>query len=507
MRVVAVASLWSWSYLAPSAAQTAANQTETASPIKMTVKRERFRRVVVNLIGNKVLAGKEVELCQGEAVLGRARLSETATGEIVLPMPPVGRPYGQAEVWSEGKRLDGLTISDYDAARRAAFDAAPLMFLPAVFTGEKLPPCDFAQPAEVEEIAGRYRIKVTYYDADYNEVQNAQKPGRYGAIVEITAENGWQNKRFITLYCQPAAINWNGTGLAVSGKPPTSLRIDAQIVAEQKETLDAFVRRRFNRNITQDSDLAVLLAALQDTKLGQPTYLRYSPAFIDRDWWYGLKKKTGNQPALRYIENLPAGYNDDPNKKWPLVIFLHGSGEIGSDLEKLKKNGPPAEVARGKQFPFILISPQAPERFAAELASTWHPLQLNEFIDELVQKYRVDTDRITMTGLSMGGGGTWDYARQYGDRLAAIAPIAIWGEGDDVETLKTIPAWYFYGGSDSVVIGRVPAFVKALRAAGANTRITEYPEAGHAQTWIKAYNEPDFYTWLLSHKRSDRIKP
>jgi len=197
---------------------------------------------------------------------------------------------------------------------------------------------------------------------------------------------------------------------------------------------------------------------------------------------------------LNYLLYLPAGYDAD-KKPWPLLVFLHGSGERGSDLENVKIHGPPKLIAEGKQFPFIVVSPQAPRR-------RWDPVTLNALLDDVIAKYRVDKDRIYLTGLSMGGAGTWTLAGAYPDRFAAIVPICGGGDPADAPKLKDIPVWVFHGAKDEAVpLSRSEEMVKALREAGAKTvEFTVYPEAGH-DSWSEAYADPKLYEWLLKQHR------
>ena len=116
-----------------------------------------------------------------------------------------------------------------------------------------------------------------------------------------------------------------------------------------------------------------------------------------------------------YLLYLPPDY-EKSDKPFPLVLFLHGAGETGTDVSKVKSNGPPKLIAGGKNFPFIVVSPQSP-------GMGWNPEALNALLDDVIAHYRVDKDRVYVTGLSMGGGGTLALASAYPDRFAAIAPI------------------------------------------------------------------------------------
>jgi predicted peptidase len=193
---------------------------------------------------------------------------------------------------------------------------------------------------------------------------------------------------------------------------------------------------------------------------------------------------TGNV-ELRYWLYLPKEYTrKDP---WPLLLFLHGAGERGDDLEVVKKHGPPKKIAAGEQFPFIVVSPQCPKD------DRWQPAALSELLDDLAKNYKVDQDRIYVTGLSM--------AHSPG-RFAAIVPICGGGDPERAKDISHIPVWVFHGAKDTAVsLKRSEDMVEALKAAGGSPKFTVYPEAGH-DSWTESYNNPDLYKWLLQQKRA-----
>ncbi|HEV3166171.1 MAG TPA: prolyl oligopeptidase family serine peptidase [Isosphaeraceae bacterium] len=201
---------------------------------------------------------------------------------------------------------------------------------------------------------------------------------------------------------------------------------------------------------------------------------------------------------LKYLLYLPEGY-ESSEKSWPLVLFLHGAGESGDDLSKVKRNGPPKLIESGKAYPFIVVSPQSP-------GMGWNAEALNALIDELGSQYRVDKGRVYLTGLSMGGFGTWSLAAAHPEKFAAIVPICGGGRPTDASKLKNLPIWVFHGAKDNTVpIARSEDMVKALKDAGADVKFTIYPEAGH-DSWTETYNNEEVYSWLLSHKRGEKGK-
>lgn len=200
--------------------------------------------------------------------------------------------------------------------------------------------------------------------------------------------------------------------------------------------------------------------------------------------------------GAQYLLYLPKEYGQDPQKRWPLLMFLHGAGESGTDLAKVKIHGPPKLIAQGKEFPFIVVSPQCPS-----VREWWSAEVLNGLLDEVSQKYAVDPDRVYLTGLSMGGYGTWNLASTYPDRFAAIAPICGGGLPRYASRLRNLGVWVFHGAKDPVVkLDESEEMVNALKAVGAEVRFTVYPEAQH-DSWTETYNNPELYEWLLQHRR------
>ncbi len=200
--------------------------------------------------------------------------------------------------------------------------------------------------------------------------------------------------------------------------------------------------------------------------------------------------------SLRYLAFLPRNYRS-AKAGVPLIVFLHGSGERGSDIEKVKAWGPPAIADRDPDFPFMVISPQLPE------GEAWHALQLKGLIDDVLKKYRVDRSRIYLTGLSLGGYGAWDLASRYPHYFAAVAPICGGGITRLAANMRGVPTWVFHGLKDEAVPEQESAnMVAALKAAGGNVRYTMLPEAGHIDAWVHAYGEAGLFEWFLQQRKA-----
>ena len=199
---------------------------------------------------------------------------------------------------------------------------------------------------------------------------------------------------------------------------------------------------------------------------------------------------------LDYLLFLPEGYGQK-EKKWPLILFLHGAGERGNNLAMVKKYGPISFAEKQKDFPFIVIAPLCPKR------QTWlsKTRDLKALLDEIKAKYTVDKQRIYLTGLSMGGFGTWELACDYPEEFAAIVPVYGGGQAWRARMLKHVPVWAFHGDKDKLVsIERSREMVNAVNARGGNAKLTIDHNAKHIGC-TKTHNNKEIYEWFLSHKK------
>lgn len=217
-----------------------------------------------------------------------------------------------------------------------------------------------------------------------------------------------------------------------------------------------------------------------------------------------FEKEIRKTVGADYLLYLPEAYPATQDA-WPLILFLHGAGERGSDLSKVEKHGPPKLIAEGgNAFPFVIVSPQCPEGdwWSGELQID----TLNALLNDVVSRYRVDQERIYVTGLSMGGFGTWHLAAAYPDRFAAIAPICGSGDPEDAASIAHLPIWVFHGAKDEAVpVEESESMVAALEKAGSKVRFTVYADVGH-DSWTATYDRPELYDWFLEHTRSGNRK-
>jgi predicted peptidase len=210
---------------------------------------------------------------------------------------------------------------------------------------------------------------------------------------------------------------------------------------------------------------------------------------------------TSTGATIDYLLYLPPGY--DGQQQLPLMLFLHGRGESNGPLSLVAKWGPPQLVAGGDELPYILVSPQCPK--ADRWNSATQQAQLIELLNAVTETWKADPDRIYLTGLSLGGYGSWRLAADHPDRFAAVVPICGGTTPEDAEALKNVPIWAWHGDQDGVVpIKQTAAIVAAIRAAGGTAvRFTTLEGVGH-NSWSSAYATPDLYTWINKQRLSQR---
>lgn len=195
--------------------------------------------------------------------------------------------------------------------------------------------------------------------------------------------------------------------------------------------------------------------------------------------------------------SLPDGYDAEPDRQWPLLLFLHGAGERGDSLEAVTVHGPVRERRAGRDLPFVIVSPQVPA------GERWTPGRVAAALDGALAAYRIDPARVYLTGLSMGGFGTWEAIQKMPERFAAAVPVCGGGLPLGLDAAAGVPVWAFHGAMDPVVpIEMSVGMVRALRNAGGDVRFTVYPDAGH-DSWSETYADPEVYAWLLSHRLGD----
>jgi predicted peptidase len=224
-----------------------------------------------------------------------------------------------------------------------------------------------------------------------------------------------------------------------------------------------------------------------------------------------LSYNRGND-SLLYRFLFPKNYNI--NSKYPLVIFMHGAGERGTDNELQLKHVLELflDETHRNQYPCFVLAPQCPPDPVWWSYTSWNDPVLPEkpskeigllktLLNELTLKYPIDESRIYITGLSMGGCATYDLLMRYPEKFAAGAPICGWGDTTKANIIKNIPLWIFHGGDDDIVnVEHSRKMYNALLKVNGNVKYSEYSGIKH-DSWVNAYSEPDFYKWLFSHKK------
>lgn len=229
-----------------------------------------------------------------------------------------------------------------------------------------------------------------------------------------------------------------------------------------------------------------------------------------------LEKKVYRDAAGKSLPyRLLAPTKLEPGRKYPLVLFLHGAGERGTDNDKQLVHGVPvfASAENRKKYPCFLVAPQCPtgarwvevdwggaaHRQPAEPSA---PMQLTlKLLETLTKELPIDSRRIYVTGLSMGGFGTWDIVSRRPNLFAAAVPICGGGDEATAKRIAKVPVWVFHGGKDGVVKpSRSRNMVEAVRKAGGEPKYTEYPNEGHG-SWGPAYRDPELLRWLFAQRR------
>ena len=205
--------------------------------------------------------------------------------------------------------------------------------------------------------------------------------------------------------------------------------------------------------------------------------------------------------AHKYSIFIPRDYT--PSQSYPTIIFLHGIGEAGSDGKKATTVGiGPAIAKRRGDFPFIVLFPQTGWDWTTKKAGQL----VLDVLDDAANAYAIDRRRVSLTGLSSGGKGTWVLGARYADRFAALVPMGSYAAYDAVPTLVEthMPIWALHNSGDFIVpVGGTRGMIKKLKEQGARPRYTEYGAVGH-NCWDKAYDEGELFEWLQEQRRGVR---
>ncbi len=210
--------------------------------------------------------------------------------------------------------------------------------------------------------------------------------------------------------------------------------------------------------------------------------------------------KFNSSVDLNYLLYLPEDYDPHRKEGYPTILFLHGAGERGDSVQALTMWGPP-KIAKEKGLPFIVISPQCPK------GHWWTSMMysVKELLDHSIKTYNIDTTRIYLTGLSMGGYGTFEFSLLYPEYFAAVAPMCGGGTPSMVNFVKSYPPiWVFHGDKDKIVpLESSQIMVDAMKKAGFDVKFTIYKNEDHYM-FRKAYRESGLFDWFLEHHKTTR---
>lgn len=214
---------------------------------------------------------------------------------------------------------------------------------------------------------------------------------------------------------------------------------------------------------------------------------------------YAFHKGTHQNVSVKYQLFLPHDYKSKTDNDYPLILFLHGVKKRGEDISMLDGYGL-TWIAESKQdFPFIVVTPQCPSD--SNWALEYH--SIIALVNEIITNYRIDSDRIYVTGFSMGGNGTWDFASRSSEIFSAAVPISGWFDSEKAMLLKDVPIWAFHCEDDDIVsVSGTKDMVKALISIAGNVKFTYYSGLKHDHRVMhETFNNAELYTWLLNQKR------
>ncbi|CAA9585728.1 MAG: hypothetical protein AVDCRST_MAG86-3480 [uncultured Truepera sp.] len=190
-------------------------------------------------------------------------------------------------------------------------------------------------------------------------------------------------------------------------------------------------------------------------------------------------------------------YTPKPAAKLPLILFLHGSGERGDDLDHVGDHGL-SEILANLPEAALVVAPQCP----ANARWTDHLHALETILDAVIAEHPADKSRVYLTGLSLGGQGAWFLAARAPQRFAALVPVCGRSNPGAADRLKNLPTWTFHGADDNIVpLNESTKMVSALEAVGGTVKLTMYPGTGH-NSWTRAYSEPELYMWLFAQSQT-----
>lgn len=370
----------------------------------------------------------------------------------------------------ERKRPLARALADIQGLDLGLKDSAGDVF---AATRTDFPQVQWQNPYEAEKLLGQFPLQVRWFDAQGKEVQRPRGKGYYTALIQGLSPDGIRIHRAKRFMCgDPSSAS------VQRGDRPLTGIVASDTVASIVEMAN-----------TGKHDVLGLsyVAAAKDRSVPAGLSAGTHAKLMDRS----IKK---GQTCLYWL-HLPQGYGEK-EQKWPMILFLHGSFAQGRDLSRIRKPIPPSAEEISKDFPFVVVTPQCPGEYDA-----WPSDLLADLIDDVVQRYDVDARRVYITGVSLGGRGSWSFACDYPERVAAVVPVCgTYDHPERIQRIKDVPVWAFHGDQDTVVkFANTKKMVEALKAGGGNCRFTVYKGAGHGISG-RVYRTKELYEWLLQQR-------
>lgn len=339
---------------------------------------------------------------------------------------------------------------------------------------ETFPEVQWTNPYHAEKLLGEFPFQIRWFDSRAEEVSKPKGAGSYIAVIEGISADGIAIRRSKRFLCSAGGIRDGQTKTEAGWRRHSSL-----IKSGLKESVIQLAK--------QGSDGSLTVSFLAERQKGS----RKSTLSPGKHAQSFDRLITRGQSCLYWLY-LPKGHGQK-NQKWPMILVLHGSSQQGRDLSRIGTPIPPNVDDIKNDFPFVVVTPQCPDEYDA-----WPSDLLVDLIDEMVLKYDVDARRVFVTGVSLGGRGSWSVAVDYPDRFAAIVPVCgTYDHPERISRIKNVPVWAFHGDQDKLVLfSDVKKMVEDLKACGGNVKFTVYQGAGHGIS-ARTYRNKELYEWLL----------
>ncbi len=341
-----------------------------------------------------------------------------------------------------------------------------------VFASDRteFPPVQWRNPYEAEKLLGRFALRVHWFDTQGKEVERPQGAGHYVALVKGRSPDGIAIRRARRFTC---------------GSPSSSSAPSNDKTRTRVAKLDSVASIVEMANAGTDEVLGLsYVAPVRDRSVTDRLAAGTHARLMDRSVRKG-------QTCLYWLD-LPEGYGQT-ERKWPMILYLHGSFAQGRDLSRIGRPIPPPVEEIRKDFPFVVVTPQCPGEYDA-----WPSDLLADLIDDVVRRHAVDARRVYVTGVSLGGRGSWSFACDYPERVAAVVPVCgTYDHPERIHRIKDVPVWAFHGDRDRVVpFADTRKMVEDLKTRGRDIRFTAYQGEGHGISG-RVYRTKELYEWLL----------